>query len=94
MKIRNFYYILLGIFAFSVIACEEANEWEVDPSHDRLFRSTKFEVKETNPTSALLSFRGVTNATKYVFDFSVKKVKRTKESALLYLSYGRTCPLP
>lgn len=70
MKIRNFYYILLGIFAFSVIACEEANEWEVDPSHDRLFRSTKFEVKETNPTSALLSFRGVTNATKYVFDFS------------------------
>ena len=70
MKIRNFYYILLGIFAFSVIACEEANEWEVDPSHDRLFRSTKFEVKETNPTSALLSFRGVTDATKYVFDFS------------------------
>lgn len=70
MKIRNFYYILLGIFTFSVIACEEANEWEVDPSHDRLFRSTKFEVKETNPTSALLSFRGVTNATKYVFDFS------------------------
>ena len=70
MKIRNFYYILLGIFAFSVIACEEANEWDVDPSHDRLFRSTKFEVKETNPTSALLSFRGVTNATKYVFDFS------------------------
>ena len=70
MKIRNFYYILLGILAFSVIACEEANEWEVDPSHDRLFRSTKFEVKETNPTSALLSFRGVTNATKYVFDFS------------------------
>ena len=70
MKIRNFYYILLGILTFSVIACEEANEWEVDPSHDRLFRSTKFEVKETNPTSALLSFRGVTNATKYVFDFS------------------------
>ena len=70
MKIRNFYYILLGIFAFSVIACEEANEWEVDPSHDRLFRSTKFEVKETNPTSALLSFRGVTNATMFVFVFS------------------------
>ena len=70
MKIRNFYYILLGILAFSVVACEEANEWEVDSSHDRLFRSTKFEVKETNPTSALLSFRGVTNATKYVFDFS------------------------
>lgn len=70
MKIRNFYYILLGVLTFSAIACEEANDWEVDPSHDRLFRSTKFEVKETNPTSALLSFRGVTNATKYVFDFS------------------------
>ena len=70
MKIRNFYYILLRVLTFSAIACEEANDWEVDPSHDRLFRSTKFEVKETNPTSALLSFRGVTNATKYVFDFS------------------------
>ena len=32
MKIRNFYYILLGVLTFSAIACEEANDWEVDPS--------------------------------------------------------------
>lgn len=86
MKIRNFYYILLGILTFSVVACDEANEWEVDPGHDRLFRSTKFEVKEENPTSVLLSFRGVTNATKYVFDFS-------EGDSLLFNNIVRTAEL-
>jgi len=68
---RNLYYMLLCLLTLSVAACQEdANEWEYDSSYSRLFRSTKFEVIDAMPTTVLLSYRGVTDATKYVFEFS------------------------
>ena len=43
MKLRNIYYILLGVLAFSAVACQEdANDWGIEPGHDRLFRTTEF----------------------------------------------------
>lgn len=43
MKLRNIYYILLGC---SGIFCrwhcqEDANDWGIEPGHDRLFRTTE-----------------------------------------------------
>ncbi|MDY3789772.1 DUF5123 domain-containing protein [Bacteroides fluxus] len=71
MKIRNIYYVITGLLLVLTTACQDdVNDWAVDGSHDRLFRSTSFECVEENPTSALLSFNGVQGATKYYFEFS------------------------
>lgn len=72
MKLRNIYYILLGVLAFSAVACQEdANDWGIEPGHDRLFRTTEFKVAvNTSPTSIMLSYRGITDASKYIFEFS------------------------
>lgn len=72
MKLRNIYYTLLGVLALSATACqEEANDWGIEPGHDRLFRTTEFKVADnTSPTSIMLSYRGVTDASKYIFEFS------------------------
>ncbi len=45
MKIKKL-YLLMGLLVLSVAACEDANDWGYDPSHDRPFRPTQF---ETNP---------------------------------------------
>jgi len=70
MKIR-YIHILLCVLAFIVMSCEEkANDWEFDTSHDRLFRTTLLETSNVNATSVQLHYKGVKNATKYVFEFS------------------------
>lgn len=71
MKIKTIYYTLLCLFVLVISACtEDTNNWELDPSHDRLFRTTKFEVADVQSTNVMLSYRGVTDATKYIFEFS------------------------
>lgn len=70
MKIRRLLYILIGILSFTTLSCEDSNNWPIEEGHERLFRSTKFEVIEVKPTYAILSYRGVNNATKYIFEFS------------------------
>lgn len=72
MKLRNIYYILLGVLALSAVACQEdANDWGIEPGHDRLFRTTELKVVDnTSPTTILLSYRGVTDASRYIFEFS------------------------
>ena len=83
MKTRNVFYILMCLLSFSLAACQEdANDWGVDPSHDRLFRTTSFEASKVASTSILLSYNGVTSATQYVFEFS--------EDSLLFNSIVRT----
>lgn len=55
-------------------ACsEDVNNWPVDPSYDRLYQTTHFDVEETEPTSVVLKFNGISDATKYVFEFSIDK---------------------
>ena len=59
-------------FSMMFISCaEKANEWPVDPSYDRLYTTTHFELDDTKATSVVLKFNGITNATKYVFEFSL-----------------------
>lgn len=64
------------IFSFLIliattISCEkDYNNWEVDSSHDRLFRSIIFESTTIKPTSVELKFTKSISATKYVFEFS------------------------
>lgn len=72
MKFRNIYYTLLGLLAFFALSCQEdANDWKIEPGHDRLFRTTELKVADnTEPTSVVLSYRGVTDATQYIFEFS------------------------
>lgn len=82
MKIKKL-YLLMGLLVLSVAACEDANDWGYDPSHDRPFRPTQFETVEELPTSVQVSFNGVTDATKYVFEFS-------KGDSLLFNNIVRT----
>ena len=80
---RNKLYLMAGLFALAIAACDDANDWEYDPSHDRPFRPTQFETVEELPTSVQVSFNGVTDATKYVFEFS-------KGDSLLFNNIVRT----
>lgn len=69
MKRNKIMALLLGVLAFT--ACDEdANNWGIDETYDRLFRTTNFELIDEEPTSVMLSFKGVSGATKYVFEFS------------------------
>ena len=50
--------------AIGLAACsEDANQWPVDESYSHLFRTTNLSLVETEPTSVVLSFNGVTSAT-------------------------------
>ena len=71
MRLKNIYYVIIGTLLVLTAACQDdVNDWKVDGSHDRLFRPTSFKCMEENPTSVLLSFNGVKDATKYYFEFS------------------------
>ncbi|MBQ8521482.1 MAG: DUF5123 domain-containing protein, partial [Bacteroides sp.] len=72
MKTYKLHNLLAGaLLLFAMPSCQEdANDWGFDEEHNRLFRSTNFELVKEEPTSVLLSFKGVTDATKYIFDFS------------------------
>ena len=64
----------MAISASVLTSCsEDVNKWPVDPSYDRLYQTTHFDVEETEPTSVVLKFNGISDATKYVFEFSIDK---------------------
>lgn len=59
------------LLASSLVSCEkDYNEWDVDPSHDRLFKSIVFEVSKVQSTAVEIKFTKAKSATKYVFEFS------------------------
>lgn len=64
------------IFVVSILSCfmvsceKDYNDWEVEPGHDRLFKSLIFEVSKVQSTSVELKFTKSIDATKYVFEFS------------------------
>jgi hypothetical protein len=59
------------ILITTMISCEkDYNQWEVDSSYDRLFKSIIFEASDVKPTSVELKFTKSISATKYVFEFS------------------------
>ena len=59
------------LFIIFMTACEkDYNQWDVDPSHDRLFKSIIFESSTVKPTSVEIKFSKSIAATKYIFEFS------------------------
>ena len=81
------------------VACnEDVNEWSVDSSYAHLYRTTHFELEETRPTSVLLKFNGVAEATKYVIELSldsmqfheIVRTEEVKADTLTPYSTGKT----
>ena len=101
MKKKIFHTITVIVYCLLVVvlaSCKDVNDWPVDPNYDRLYRTTHFELEETLPTSVVLKFNGVTEATKYVFEFSLDSMQfaeiiRTEEvkaDTLTPYSEGKT----
>ncbi|WP_163223787.1 DUF5123 domain-containing protein [Bacteroides sp. 214] len=72
MKLHKLYTLILcAIIPACIISCsDDANDWPVDPSYDAPFRSTGFEAKTGSATSIYITYKGVLDASKYVFEFS------------------------
>ena len=61
-SILSFY--LFSLILFFASCSEDVNEWTVDKSYDRLYRTTHLEVEKSLATSVVLKFNGVAEATK------------------------------
>lgn len=69
-------FLCLAFAAMGFVSCSEnVNEWPVDESYSQLFRTTNLSLVETQPTSVVLSFNGVTGATKYLMEFSLDSLE-------------------
>ncbi len=65
------YFILLGLLTMLFMAsCNNANDWEVDSSHNRLFRPLTFEVGKATASTVSITYSYVPKAKTYVFDFT------------------------
>ena len=65
------YFILLSLFTMMFVSsCNDANDWGVDASCNRLFRPLTFEVGKTTANSVSITYSYVPKATQYVFEFS------------------------
>lgn len=75
-KIKQMKSLFIKFMALLLIAslgtsCQKkVNDWDVDPSHDRLFKSLTFAVATTEATSVVLRYTKSTAANKYIFEFS------------------------
>ncbi|UAY54526.1 DUF5123 domain-containing protein [Arachidicoccus terrestris] len=90
-------FILIVFFAAS---CQkEVNNWDVDPSHARLFKPLTFEVQTTAATSVTINYTRSIGATKYIFEFSkdsleFKDIVRTVEILADTLTPFSVSPTP
>lgn len=63
--------MLLAVVGVTLTSCEkDINDWDVDPSHNRLFKSLTFDVVQANATTVELKYTKAVSANKYVFEFS------------------------
>ena len=76
-----------------MVSCEkDYNDWEVEPGHDRLFRSLIFEVSKLQSTSVELKFTKSISATKYVFEFSKDNLEFKEIVKTVELSASKLTP--
>ncbi|QIH32679.1 DUF5123 domain-containing protein [Sphingobacterium sp. DR205] len=54
----------------NLFSCKKANDWEVDASHQRLFKSLKFATSIVGATSVEIAYTQTVAAQKYIFEFS------------------------
>ena len=59
----------LLLTAFAAVSCDDANDWNTDPSYSRLFSSPKISVS-ANAIDAEVTFSAVPNAEYYVIEVS------------------------
>src|SRR5690606_35871986 len=62
--------LLASVSIIATSCIKKANEWDIDPSHDRLFKSLVFEVVKAEATTVELKYTKAVSANKYIFEFS------------------------
>ena len=63
--------LLLLSAAITFSSCEkEVNDWDVDPSHERLFRALTFQPSLIGDTKVEIAYTQIVSADKYIFEFS------------------------
>ncbi|WP_333625119.1 DUF5123 domain-containing protein [Sphingobacterium siyangense] len=62
--------IMLLALILNLFSCKKANDWEMDPSHQRLFKSLKFTTGVVGATSVEINYTKTVAAQKYIFEFS------------------------
>ena len=71
MRSYIFKLALLAVAVVSIAGCEKKlNDWEVDPSYQRLFRSLIFESSKIGATDVEIRYTQTVSADKYIFEFS------------------------
>lgn len=92
MKLNQFKYMMLAGAALllagtGITSCDDANEWEVDESHDRLFRTNSLAV-EADLYDAKVTFKRTTQTDYYVIEVSTDtlydEVPMGGDNALVY----------
>lgn len=62
---------LLAVTALAISSCEKkVNDWDVDPSQQRLFKSLVFEASKIGGTDIEIRYSQTVSADKYIFEFS------------------------
>lgn len=90
----------LILIAAAAISCQkEVNNWDVDPSHARLFMPLTFEVQSTAATAVTINYTRSIGAAKYIFEFSkdslaFKDIVRTVEILADTLTPFSVSPTP
>lgn len=69
---KNIFFKLMLFIAgsASIMSCKKVNDWAVDPSHERLFKSLVFESSKIGSTKIEIRYTKAVNADKYIFEFS------------------------
>lgn len=63
--------VLLTASMLVITSCvKKANEWEIDPTHARLFKSLNFQQVSLSATTIEIAYSQTVSANKYVFEFS------------------------
>ncbi|MDM1292708.1 DUF5123 domain-containing protein [Sphingobacterium sp. N143] len=78
MKKIIFNMIMLLTVVLSLLSCQKANDWDVDASHQRLFKSLKFTTGLVGATSVEIAYTKTVAAQKYIFEFSKDSLQFTE----------------
>ncbi|QDH78744.1 DUF5123 domain-containing protein [Echinicola soli] len=79
MKLKNIMLGVVALLSTLMFSCmDDINDWPVDPSHNRLFRSLVLDVVEALPTAVELKYNQVVDADKYIFEFSEDSLQFTE----------------
>lgn len=71
MKTIFFKILMLGIIGIFISSCaKKVNDWDVDPTHQRLFKTLMFNTPRIGATDVEIRYMKIVSADKYIFEFS------------------------